>query len=385
MTSFSEEMRRRRMPWLADALARRQARRRLSRRCLHVSLGADRRRGTPAPRRRRVDGDRDAARPRAARAGAEPGRLRRDVVLRPPLRPLWDRDRRRRADDRAHGDERGRVGLLGVPLHSPAFQFERTTRSATEIVEFVRSILPRRSLPARHRALPAHAGARGSRRAARCGERGPADAPPPGAQLLAEIREQPAALRRLLEHDGEYARAAQPRQRTAPGSCAWSGTARRTTPPPTASTRSASCPAGRRFATRSRSRSTTAPASTSAGRRSSRSPVRPDARRARVRRACPRRRSAHVGGHERAGLCPRLDGGGGAPARRGQRARGRGDEDLREPARRARPARGPRGGPRPRGRRRSGAPPTCSRSSCLLSSGASRRSRSRSRSSAACS
>ena len=30
--------------------------------------------------------------------------------------------------------------LLGVPLHSPAFQFERTTRSATEIVEFVRSI-----------------------------------------------------------------------------------------------------------------------------------------------------------------------------------------------------------------------------------------------------
>jgi GntR family transcriptional regulator len=29
---------------------------------------------------------------------------------------------------------------LGVPLHSPAFQFERTTRSSDEIVEFVRSI-----------------------------------------------------------------------------------------------------------------------------------------------------------------------------------------------------------------------------------------------------
>jgi GntR family transcriptional regulator len=30
---------------------------------------------------------------------------------------------------------------LGVPLHSPAFQFERTTRSANgEIVEYVRSI-----------------------------------------------------------------------------------------------------------------------------------------------------------------------------------------------------------------------------------------------------
>jgi glucosamine--fructose-6-phosphate aminotransferase (isomerizing) len=37
----------------------------------------------------------------------------------------------------------------------------------------------------------------------------PADAPQPGAQLLAEIREQPAALRRLLEHDAEYARAAR--------------------------------------------------------------------------------------------------------------------------------------------------------------------------------
>jgi GntR family transcriptional regulator len=29
---------------------------------------------------------------------------------------------------------------LGVPLHSPAFQFERTTRSDDRIVEFVRSI-----------------------------------------------------------------------------------------------------------------------------------------------------------------------------------------------------------------------------------------------------
>ena len=44
----------------------------------------------------------------------------------------------------------------------------------------------------------------------------PADAPPPGAQLLAEIREQPAALRRLHEHDGESARAA--RAATAHGS-----------------------------------------------------------------------------------------------------------------------------------------------------------------------
>ena len=30
----------------------------------------------------------------------------------------------------------------------------------------------------------------------------------PGAQLLKEIREQPAALRSLLEHESEYARVA---------------------------------------------------------------------------------------------------------------------------------------------------------------------------------
>ena len=40
----------------------------------------------------------------------------------------------------------------GVPLHSPAFVFERVTRSQSdEIVEYVRSV-PRRSVPARHRA-----------------------------------------------------------------------------------------------------------------------------------------------------------------------------------------------------------------------------------------
>ena len=45
------------------------------------------------------------------------------------------------ADDRAHGDERDESEALGVPLHSPAFVFERTTRSsAGEIVEYVRSI-----------------------------------------------------------------------------------------------------------------------------------------------------------------------------------------------------------------------------------------------------
>ena len=51
-----------------DALARGQARRRLSRPLpARLALRADRRRQAPAARRRRDDGDRDAARPRAAR------------------------------------------------------------------------------------------------------------------------------------------------------------------------------------------------------------------------------------------------------------------------------------------------------------------------------
>jgi glucosamine--fructose-6-phosphate aminotransferase (isomerizing) len=41
--------------------------------------------------------------------------------------------------------------------------------------------------------------------------------PAPGAQLLAEIRGQPAALRRLVEHDAEYARAARAAGRHGPG------------------------------------------------------------------------------------------------------------------------------------------------------------------------
>ena len=36
----------------------------------------------------------------------------------------------------------------------------------------------------------------------------PAAEPPPGALLLAEIHEQPAALARLLEHEAEFARVA---------------------------------------------------------------------------------------------------------------------------------------------------------------------------------
>ena len=85
--------------------------------------------------------------------------------------------------------------ILGVPLHSPAFQFERTTRSETGDDRRVRPVdLSRRPLPARHGAQPA--------RALRCGAGVPparagvvttaAAAEPhsatPGAVLLAEIR-----------------------------------------------------------------------------------------------------------------------------------------------------------------------------------------------------
>ena len=108
--------------------------------------------------------------------------------------------------------------ILGVPLHSPAFQFERTTRSETgTIVEFVRSIYRGdryrlvTELNRRDRAtavpvfMPREQGAMST-------AAGPSPEPAipaiPGAQLLAEIREQPEALRRLLGHADEYAAAA---------------------------------------------------------------------------------------------------------------------------------------------------------------------------------
>ena len=99
---------------------------------------------------------------------------------------------------------------LGVPLHSPAFLFERTTRSESgEIVEFVRSIyrgdryrlvteLSRRD---RAGAVPVFV----LRDAAMSAARRASDARRRAPLLLSEIREQPAALERLLEHSDEYA------------------------------------------------------------------------------------------------------------------------------------------------------------------------------------
>ena len=63
-------------------------------------------------------------------------------------------------------------------------------------------------------------------------------------------------------------------------------------------------------------------------------------------------RSLHGRGHERPGLGARAGGRGGAPARRGAGARGRGDEDVHEPGRRARAPRRARGGRGPALRRR---------------------------------
>ena len=57
------------------------------------------------------------------------------------LRSATDHDRERCPADRADGHQRGGSEALNVPLHSPAFLFERTSRAADgRIVEFVQSI-----------------------------------------------------------------------------------------------------------------------------------------------------------------------------------------------------------------------------------------------------
>ena len=144
MTSFTEDMQRRGMvPGEPDARPARDACRRAPRAAPpRLSLRA-RRDHQPAPARRsRDDGDRDAARPGIARSRASPpadlehqsfyellqGRFGIEIVgglqtIEPTVTNEEESD------------------ALGVPLHSPAFLFERTTRAANgEIVEFVRSI-----------------------------------------------------------------------------------------------------------------------------------------------------------------------------------------------------------------------------------------------------
>ena len=87
--------------------------------------------------------------------GSRAGRPRAAVVLRAAPGALRHRDRRRHPDDRADGDERGGVGgarraapLAGVPVRAHDALGRRRDRR-------VRALdLPRRPLPARHRAQP---------------------------------------------------------------------------------------------------------------------------------------------------------------------------------------------------------------------------------------
>ena len=200
--------------------------------------------------------------------------------------------------------------ILGVPLHSPAFQFERTTRSESgTIVEFVRSIyrgdryrlvteLSRRDRVGRGAGIPAPRSRRRERRAGigcACGTRREA----PGRDPRAAGRAPTAArARRRVRGRGRGGRDRGPRPR-ADGRARLvrqRGLVRRLRVRPAAG-------AGRRCATRSRSRSTTAPRSTSAARAVlalSQSGQTPDV--ARVRRARAGARRVHDRGHERARL-----------------------------------------------------------------------------------
>src|SRR5439155_16180287 len=106
------------------------------------------------PRGRRTDGARDTSRPGGARAGLDAGATRGRVVLRPAGKTLRRRGRERRAVDRADGDERGGIG---VARRAPAFarlpvRTDEPDRRGRH--RRVRPLaLPRRSLPARRRAV----------------------------------------------------------------------------------------------------------------------------------------------------------------------------------------------------------------------------------------
>ena len=102
-----------------------------------LAVRARRRRDAPPPRRPRDDGDRDAARARVTHPRAEQERPRERLLLRAAPRPLRHHDRRRPADDRAHGDERGRVGgaracrCTRPPSCSSASRDPRAARSSS--------------------------------------------------------------------------------------------------------------------------------------------------------------------------------------------------------------------------------------------------------------
>ncbi len=171
MTSFTEDMRARGMSPAAarSSSASFPAGARLGR-VLHVSpsepvVVVE----APPARRPRDDGDRDAPRPRVARS-----RSQRAATSRAAPSTSCCEDRYgieivggpQTIEPTVTNEEES--AALGVPLHSPAFLFERMTRSETgEIVEYVRSIYrgdryrlvtelsarPTRSRVARHRPI----------------------------------------------------------------------------------------------------------------------------------------------------------------------------------------------------------------------------------------
>ena len=132
MTSFSEEMRRRGMrPGKPDALARDQARRRVSRPLPpRLAVRADRRREAAAAGGR---ASRWRSRPSTCPSGSFPASRARTSTTRRSTTCSTDRygieivGGIQTIEPTVTNEEESE--MLGVPLHSPAFQFERTTRS----------------------------------------------------------------------------------------------------------------------------------------------------------------------------------------------------------------------------------------------------------------
>ena len=143
LTSFSEDMRRRGMTAGSKTIELKETHAGRRRRpCAEGLAGCPRRPDPPpATRRRRADGARDAARSRRARPG-----LSREAFENASFYELLEKEYGvviasgiQSIEPTVTNEEESE--LLGVPLHSPAFLFERTSRTAAgETVEFVRSL-----------------------------------------------------------------------------------------------------------------------------------------------------------------------------------------------------------------------------------------------------
>ena len=142
MTSFSEDMRRRGMV---------PGSRTLSIRASSPAPGSGGSAGLTgrespgdqaiAARRRPADGDRDAAPARVARPRARAEGSRQRLLLRAARRPLRHpiAEGTQAIEPTVTNEEES--AALGVPLHSPAFLFERTSRDEEgRTVEFVQSV-----------------------------------------------------------------------------------------------------------------------------------------------------------------------------------------------------------------------------------------------------